>query len=401
MPEQLTASQQKWFDISAKHAEVFAGRAAKYDEEGSFPHDNYQEMKDSGYTNIPIPEALGGGGGDLLDICIAQERLARGDGATALAMNMHLALPWMITELYKTGNEHVVELLEQIASKKLISCGCFTDPQVDSLKGITGLGFTTVEAVKEDGMFRINGRHAFGTNSPGADLFASTAVYNDPDEGEVGLIFFIPIDTPGLECQNDWNVMGMRSSGSHSWVINNLLVPEGDVFRHPTWQWGQFERLLFAWHGGTFASIYIGIAQAARDFAIDYTKNRTRKPFNRPASHYPGNQFLAAEMDIGLKAAWAFQRDIAQRLTDPQARDDQTLLDAIAAQHFCMRTAVEVVDKAVEMVGGAALSKHLPLERYYRDVRAGPMHPIGGFDALEVIGKHAFGIPRDTEPRYE
>jgi alkylation response protein AidB-like acyl-CoA dehydrogenase len=106
-------------------------------------------------------------------------------------------------------------------------------------------------------------------------------------------------------------------------------------------------------------------------------------------------------MDIGLKAAWAFQRDIAQRLTDPQARDDQTLLDAIAAQHFCMRTAVEVVDKAVEMVGGAALSKHLPLERYYRDVRAGPMHPIGGFDALEVIGKHAFGIPRDTEPRYE
>ena len=83
MPEQLTASQQKWFDISAKHADVFAGRAAKYDEEGSFPHENYQDMKDSGYTNMPIPEQLGGGGADLLDICIAQERLARGDGATA------------------------------------------------------------------------------------------------------------------------------------------------------------------------------------------------------------------------------------------------------------------------------------------------------------------------------
>jgi len=366
MPEQLTASQQKWFDISAKHADVFVSRAAKYDEEGTFPHENYQDMKDSGYTNMPIPEQLGGGGADLLDICIAQERLARGDGATALSINMHLALPWMITQLYKAGNEHVVGLLENIAGNKLISCGCFTDSQVDSLKGITGLGYTTVTAVKEDGGFRINGRHAFGTNSPGADLFASTAVYNDPEEGEVGLIFFIPIDTPGLVCQNDWNVMGMRSSGSHSWVLDNLLVPEDEVFRHPTWEWGQFERLLFAWHGGTFSSIYIGIARAARDFAINYTKNRTRLPFKRSESHYPGHQFLAAEMDIGLKAAWAFQKEIAQRLSDPEARDDETIVDAIAMQYFCMRTAVEVVDKAVHMVGGAALARHLPLERYYR-----------------------------------
>ena len=76
------------------------------------------------------------------------------------------------------------------------------------------------------------------------------------------------------------------------------------------------------------------------------------------------------------------------------------MFDAIAMQYFCMRMAVDVVDKAVDMVGGAALAKRLPLERYYRDVRAGPMHPIGGFDALAVIGKHAFGIPRDAEPRY-
>lgn len=401
MPEQLTVSQQKWSDVAAKHADVFAGRAAKYDEEGSFPHENYQEMKDSGYSNMSIPEQMGGGGADLLDICVAQERLARGDGATALAMNMHLALPWMMTELYKTGNEGVVGLLEEIAGNKFIVSGCFSDPQVDSLQGITGLGYTAVKAEKEEAGFRINGRHTFGTNSPGADLLASTAVYNDPQEGEVGLIFVLPIDTPGLVCQNDWNVMGMRASGSHSWVLDNLLVPEDEVFRHPTWEWGQFERLVFAWHGGTFSSVYLGIARAARDFAINYTKDRSRIPFNRPESHYPGHQFLAAEMDIGLKAAWAFQRDIAQRLTDPTARDDEVLVDAIAMQHFCMRTAINVVDKAIDMVGGAALSKHLPLERYYRDVRVGPIHPIGGFDALEVIGKHAFGIPKDTKPRFE
>ena len=232
------------------------------------------------------------------------------------------------------------------------------------------------------------------------DLFASTAVYDDPEEGEVGLIFIIPIDTPGIVCQNDWNVMGMRSSGSHSWLIDNLFIPEDEVFRHSLWEWDQFARLLYAWHGGTFSSVYLGIARAARDFAINFTKERTNLPFTRPESYYPGHQFLAAEMDIGLKAAWAFQRDLAAQLVDPAARDDQNVVDAVAMQYFCMRTAVDVVNKAIDMVGGAALAKRLPLERYYRDVRAGPIHPLGGFDALEVVGKHAFGIPRDSDPRY-
>ncbi len=115
---------------------------------------------------MAIPEEFGGGGASLLDISIAQERLARGDGATALAVNMHLGLPWMISELHKTGNEHVGGLLENIAKNKLICCGCFTDPQVDSYKGISGLGYTTVKAVKENGGFSINGRHAFVNNSP-------------------------------------------------------------------------------------------------------------------------------------------------------------------------------------------------------------------------------------------
>ena len=161
-----------------------------------------------------------------------------------------------------------------------------------------------------------------------------------------------------------------------------------------------FARLLYTWHGGTFASVYLGIARAARDFAINFTKDRTRVPFKHPESYYPGHQFLAAEMDIGLKAAWAFQKQIAERLTNPPERDDQLIIDAVAAQYFGVHTAVDVVNKAVDMVGGAALAKRLPLERYYRDVRAGPMHPLGGFDALEVIGKHAFGIPREVEPRY-
>ncbi len=400
MVEQIAEHQSPWIETAARHADDFATRAAQHDLENSFPFENYKAMKDSGYITMPIPKEMGGGGASLLDICMAQERLARGDGATALAVNMHLGLPWMMADLWRCGDESVRPILEDLAKNRTVVSGSFTDPAVDTLKGVSGLAYTTVRAERANGGFHISGRKAFGTNSPAGETYGSTAVYDDPDEGEVGIMFFFPKDTPGLTIQNDWDTMGMRSSSSHSWVFDNLFVSDDSVIRHTLWEWDKWVRLLFAWHGGSFSTIYLGIARAARDFAVEYVKTRTKLPFQHPESYYPGNQFLAAEMDIGLKAAWAFQLQMATRLTDPQVRDDQNMIDAIAMQHFCMRTAVDVVNKAVDMVGGAALAKRLPLERYYRDVRAGPMHPVGGHGALEVIGKHALGIPRDSDPRW-
>ena len=400
MTQELTPSQRKWYDLAAKHADTFAERAAEYDLEGKFPFENYAEMKDSGYTAMPIPEDCNGGGADLLDICIAQNRLAQGCGATALAVNMHFGLPFVMTDLIALGDDGPKEMLTRISDEQLIVFGAITDPQVDSFKGITGMGYTTVKAEKEGSGFRINGRKGFGTNSPIGDLLASSAVYNDPDEGEIGLIFILPIDTEGLVCLNDWDTMGMRASQSHSWRLENVFVEEDHVFKHNLWEWDKYARGLWAWHGGTFGGVYLGIAKAARDFAINQTRDRTRLPFKHPESYYPGHQFLAAEMDIALHAGWHWQAEIARRLTDINNRDDDTVVEAVSMQYFCMKSAQDVVNKAVDMVGGAALARRLPLERYYRDVRAGTMHPISGFDALELIGKHAFGLHRDVEPRY-
>ena len=400
MAQELTPSQRKWYDLAGRHADVFAQRAAEYDLEGKFPHENYAEMKASGYTAMPIPADCNGGGADLLEICIAQNRLAQGCGATALAVNMHFGLPFVMTDLIALGDDGPKEMLTKIADEQLIVFGAITDSQVDSYKGITGMGYTTVKAEKVDGGFRINGRKGFGTNSPIGDLFGCTAVYDDPDDGEIGLIFVLPSDTEGLVCLNDWDTMGMRASQSHSWRLENVFVEEDHVFKHNLWEWDKYARGLWAWHGGSFGAVYLGIAKAARDFAISQTQERTRLPFKHPESYYPGHQFLAAEMDIALHAGWAWQTRIAERLIDINNRDDGTIVEAVAMQYFCMRAAMDVVNKAVDLMGGAALARRLPLERYYRDVRAGPIHPIGGFDALELIGKHAFGLHRDVAPRY-
>src|SRR5919108_6447710 len=123
MGTSLTTSQRHWVEIAAQHADDFAGRAAQHDRENSFPFENFDAMRASGYTNMPIPAELGGGGASLLDICMAQERLARGDGATALAVNMHLGFLWILGDLWRLGGASGHPLLEQIAQERLIAFG--------------------------------------------------------------------------------------------------------------------------------------------------------------------------------------------------------------------------------------------------------------------------------------
>ena len=100
----LTSSQQHWFDLAATHADDFATRAEQHDRENSFPFENYDAMKASGYTKMTYPAELGGAGASMLDMCIAQERLARGDGPTAITINMHLAMGLIAGDLWEEGS---------------------------------------------------------------------------------------------------------------------------------------------------------------------------------------------------------------------------------------------------------------------------------------------------------
>ena len=397
----LTESQRPWYDLAAAHADDFATRAAQHDLDNTFAIEAYEAMRESGYITMPIPVELGGGGASLLEMAIAQNRLAQGDGPTALAINMHLAAMMILNEQWQAGEEHVKPILERFASERLISSGAVSEPEVETLNSIVAMLYSVCTAERADGGYIVNGKKAFGTGTPGADEVNGSARYEDPINGTTVLMFSVPKDTQGFRCLNDWNTLGMRATSSHGWVYENVFVPESRItsYRKPH-VWDLRVRAMLAMNFALFGSIYLGVAKAARDFAIEHTKSRVRIPHKHPASHYPKNQFLAAEMDVGLKIAWAAQLKTADMLSDFRARDDQAMVDGMAVMHFGMKTAIDVVTRAMDMMGGAALSRRLPLERYYRDVRAGPIHPVGNYDALELIGKHAFGLPRDNTPRW-
>lgn len=215
------------------------------------------------------------------------------------------------------------------------------------------------------------------------------------------LLFPLSAKTPGIKIHNNWDTLSIRASASNDVVWENVFVPEASVTARPAQTWDKLNTIFACWFWTSVPACYLGMAQAARDYAITWATNRSQIPFEeRPVSHYPGNQFLAAEMEVGLRAARAMLVQTASAVGEPAIRENPPLMDLLACKHFVMETAISVVDKAMRIVGGAALFRSGPLEQLYRDVRASIIHPFGGHDVLGLLGKLAFGIPHDTMPRW-
>lgn len=263
MDQLHTAREQRFLDMAGEMADDFAKRAAIHDEEGSFPFENYERLKESGYTRLIIPESLGGLGATMLERIKAQERLAQGCGATALAINMHFNSVGLLVDLYRKFKAPNVEhKLRRIAAERLICGGSGSEPD----NAIIALRPRT-EARRVDGGWMVNGRKIFGTQSVAIDHFLFEATCEDGPHGPTIITCFVsPRDSPGLNFKDDWHVMGMRATASRSSELKDAFVPDVDVvLQRRVSQSGRITKV-FAKAPFTIGAPYIGIAVSARDF---------------------------------------------------------------------------------------------------------------------------------------
>ncbi len=390
-----TEREQGFIDLATTLADDFATRAAQHDEEGSFPYENYRRLKETGYTILTVPEELGGMGASLLERVKTQERLAQGCGPTALAINMHFNVMGLLINLWHKRKTPIVEsMLRKIVQDRLIVGGSGSEPD----NAISVLRPKT-QAVRIDGGWRVSGRKIFSTQSIALDRYFAEATWKEGEHqgkqpGTV-ISFMIPRDTPGFIIKDDWNTMGMRSTESRSTELQDAFIPESNVFlERPVFTRGGVTDL-FPRAPFTIGSVYIGIAIAARDFVVEFMRDRPRFPLKKPMSHLPSVYNKVGEMDALIETARAVMWKAAAEADQEEPR--RWIRKSVASRMVAMENSVRVVDLAMRTVGGIAYFKRLPLERYYRDVRAGLFHPFDTDETLELLGKTAFGIPMYDE----
>ncbi|HEX2504212.1 MAG TPA: acyl-CoA dehydrogenase family protein [Miltoncostaeaceae bacterium] len=393
-----TESGRRLVALAESLSSDFAAHAAEHDRDGSYPHEDVEALRESGYLAAPVPQELGGMGVESVhDLLVAAARLSRGQPSVAIGANMHwiplvnMAQLWRAAAL--SGDERRAAAysgaMARVVSEGIVIATAVSEPGQDLTRPSTTARRTG------DG-WTVNGRKIFCTMSPAATLLYAAVTFDD-GEGERYGYAQIPADAPGVVVHDDWDALGMRSSGSNSVSFEDVRLPRAAL--GGGFPVGNAEdymlRNLAA--GGFHAASSAGIAEAAHRTAVDGLARRIAA-----SGATPRTQNLAAENAMELSAIRAvLQRAgtlIDEHHLSRSAWDGGGDLVALfaevqAAKTFINEAAVRVVDRALALSGGAGYMASHPLSRAYRDVRAGAfMHPLGATRAYELIGEVALGL---------
>lgn len=356
--------QQKWFEVIDALAVKFAERADTYDQEGRFPFENVDELKNAGYLSLTIPKEFGGEGLSLYEFILLQERIATGDAATALSLGWHLGCFLELAE-ERTWNEDMLRTLcEKVVRDHALVNRAATEPATGSP---TRGGMPQTKAVKEGDQWVINGTKTFTSMAPALDYAIVSAQVGDT--GKKGN-FLIPMLAEGVTVEETWDTVAMRGTRSDDLVLKDVKVDERALVEEDR---GKSE-LPKAWllH---IPACYIGVAVAARNEAVHFAKTYRPNSLPGPIGEVPEVQRKIGEMELELFKARELMYSVAARwVNEPGARMGMAP-SLMAVKHVATNAASKVVDLAMRIVGARSLAMSSPLQRHYRDVRAGLHNP--------------------------
>ncbi|MCJ7841030.1 acyl-CoA/acyl-ACP dehydrogenase [Lederbergia sp. NSJ-179] len=359
-----TEQQQSWLKKLQEKEGKFRNLSAQIDEQGIFPKENIQDLVDLGYTKITLSKEFGGEGLNVYDMVLFQETLASYDSNTALSIGWHLGTVGEIYEKKAWTTDNLDFLAQEILNGAIVNRSVSEAQTGSPTRG----GRPGTNAVRqENGVWILNGRKTFTTASPVLTYFLTSAWIEEKQS--IGF-FLLHKDLPGLSVDETWNVMSMRGTGSHDLVLEDVKVEDSKLIELP-------DKKSPAKFGGWALHIpatYLGIAQAARDYAVHFANHHTPNSLNGPISQLPNVQQHLGEIELELAQARHLLYSVATAYDDEKRR--QYLTNEIAiVKHTVTNSAIKIVDKAMRVVGAKSLQLTNPLQRYYRDVRAGLHNP--------------------------
>ena len=363
-------------EVARGLAPIFARRADESTDEDRFVADNFTQLKTSGLVAAGVPVEFGGGGADVDELAAMLRLLGYHCASTALAFSMHthqVAIPaWRWTHQKAAAVE---PLLKRVVEERILLLAS------GGSDWIAGSG----RAEKVDGGYRITARKRFTSGAPAGDLLMTGAILEG--EGDpVVLHFGVPMNSPHVKVLDNWRALGMRSSGSHDVLIEGHFVPEAAIAaRRKGGEWSPLFHLIATMAFPLVYSVYLGVAESARDIAITLAKQK------QPKHHIVE---VAGRMETALTAVRLASDSMlaAVRRNAPSA---DTVNQVMIGRQLIAQHAIMTVDLAMELAEGAGFYRAAGLERRFRDIQAARYHPLQSGPQAQYAGALALGLPVD------
>jgi len=358
-----TAQQKYWLDQLASIAEPIRTEAKEVDEQSRFPFEAHRLLLQIGYPRLTLPKEFGGEGLSVYDMVLIQETLASYDENASLSLGWTLGVVGEIYETKLWADDALHLLAPEIKNGAIINRAVSEAATGSPTRG----GRPGTNAISTKQGWLLNGRKIFTTASPVLDYFLTSAWIEE--KNQIGF-FLIHKDVKGLSIEENWEMSAMRGTSSHDLVLTDVVVPSNYLVELPSHPSGG---KINGWilH---IPATYLGIAQAARDYALHFANHHQPNSLNAPISTLPNVQQLLGDIELKLHQARFVLYGVAEAYDDPARREFLTNEMAVA-KHTVTNLAIDVVDKAMRVVGAKSLQLTNPLQRYYRNVRAGLHNP--------------------------
>ena len=377
----------------------FTERAARYDRERRFPRENVDELVALGVHALILPKSSGGLGMGAEAMVRVMEEIAWADGSTAVALNMHLLIAHFLRFL---PFPHGAKVLEDMARNGALICGPGSVPtgDLDNRKS----GFRVREGSDS---WILDGKAGFASMSEGATYVMLGGWIEGSDSQEPRVMMAIPrIDAPGIRNLCNWDAMGMRATASHDIECEGLEIPRSEAFVAPLSLLREGQRSLGvdamklrSWGALGILGIWVGLAQAAYDFTLEYVGKRH--------GYLAGNSQAGGEIGYRADEAWAQTAigrmdhwlgtgrivldDTVRRLDGPFDGVPQFTRHMVRTVYHLRRMSEEVAGDAMRTCGAHAYVSGSRLERIFRDMIGGNVMAWKTDQLVQMLGLSALG----------
>lgn len=353
-----------------------AAGAAERDRQARFEIAPFELLHGAGLLAYGLPEALGGAGGSLGEVGVILREVARADASVGLVLSMyynaHLSAGlnggWPV-------ERHRLLVGQALAGPSLVN-GAQSEPALGS-PNRGGPMQTCADRIP--GGWRISGHKNYVTGSEGLAWFSVLA---RTAEGNIGS-WLVPADAPGIAIVPTWRNLGMRATSSHDVVFEGVEVPESSLVELRPADTKPKNPAGFILFSTLLNYVYLGVALAARDAAVDYARLRVPAALGKPLVEMPAIQEKIGRIQLLIETATALNDGLVARF-DNAGPNSVGAHDVGVVKLFVRDAVVDASDRAVQLAGGGGLVLENTLERHYRDALCGRVH--GPADDIVIRG---------------
>jgi alkylation response protein AidB-like acyl-CoA dehydrogenase len=359
-----------------------APRAADYDAAGTNPLESWRALWREGFLAAAIPRAHGGLGLDMPTYAAVVGTIARGCASTGMTLHMHSTVMRFIGALGTEDQKR--RYFREVVEHGALFGSWGSEPAVSQ-----SFTFLVETAIRPNaGGHIIDGVKYFCTMALGASHYLVWCAQDGNSDMSKSLqLALVPADRAGVRTDGKWNTLGMRATFSPTVTLTDVQVKDDEMLGPPGGPLGIGVIEVF---GLGYAAIYLGIADGALSFAVDYARQRVVKPENVAVAHDPAIQRHVGELVARLEAAQHVLEGCAEQwdTADPALRG----VLSSKAKYLATEAALHVTSMVVQLVGGRGAYKDYPAERAFRDVRTATLMSPTVDRMMETVGKHFLGL---------